>query len=290
MWRLKDWIINILLDIRLWFLVNFKPSRFNVSNNIEKEGWDLTFNDEFDEGKLNRDKWRTDAYFGRRYHPGNIEKENKVPDQYFSDDLFEFKGSVMRQLASDEPKEIHHVDWSGKDWGKWTIPYQMGAIDSSSSFEQQYGYFEIRSKMPDQPGHWPAFWLASVHAWPPEIDIYEIYTGKRKGKGIKRIETNFHWIPEPNKKSKVRGHKVLDTSKGFHLYAVEWDEKYFKVYYDNLLVRVFTNPETLREFKYPMHIIINNGLDVRPENGISKAKFPSYHDVDYVRAYKNKRK
>ena len=287
MWRIKDFIINTFLNIRLNFLIKFKPSRFkNDKSSVYKRGWELTFNDDFDEGKINLNRWRTDAYYGRRFHPGNIESKGKAPDEYLADDHFEFEGSILKQKVTDEPKTVHYIDWDGKDWGKWEIPYRVGKLDSSPSFEQQYGYFEIRSRITDQPGHWPAFWLASVHAWPPEIDIYEIYTGKKNGKGKKRFESNFHWMPTPNKKSKVKGHKVLDVSKDFHTYAVEWNKNCFKIYYDNLLVRKFSNPETLEEFKYPMHILISSGVDTDPTRNLLDAKFPTYHEIDYVRAYK----
>jgi len=287
MWRIKDWTTNTLLSLRLWVFIKFKPRKFDgVNNEIEKEGWLLTFSDEFNDEELDRDKWLTHSYDGLRYHPGNIYSNNKAPDEYLADDYNTIDNGILKQKATDIPKEVHHIDWEGKDWGKWTIPYKCGKIDSSKSFEQKYGYFEIRSKQPSQPGHWTAFWLASVHAWPPEIDVYEIYTGKKNGKGISQFSSNFHWIPQPNKKSKARSHRVKDTSKGFHLYAVEWNEKGFKIYYDNLLVRVFSNPETIKEFKHPMHIIINNGIDVRPSNGVKGAEFPTYHEVDYIRAYK----
>lgn len=285
MWRIKDFFINLFLDIRLWFYIKFKPSRFkSVINEIEKEGWELTFNDEFDQGKIDKKKWRTDAYYGLRFHPGNIIENGTAPDMYYGDNMFEFEGSVMKQKADNNPITIDYVDWDGKDWGKYTIPYRVGQIDNSNSFEQKYGYFEIRSKITDQPGHWPAFWLASKYAWPPEIDIYEIYTGKKNG--LKDFESNFHWNPAENKKMKVKGHKVLDVSKDFHLYAVEWNEKQFKIYYDNILVRVFSNPQTLKFFEYPMHIIINNGIDTGKGRRLEDVKFPTYHEVDYVRAYK----
>lgn len=289
MWRIKDWSINLLLDIRLWFLINFKPKRFCVLNNTEKEGWKLTFNDEFDESKLNVDKWLTKSYDGLSYHPGNIYYKNKAPDEYLSPVYNTVENGILKQKATNTPKKIHYIDWDGKDWGEWIVPYQIGKLDSSKSFEQMYGYFEIRSKQPNQPGHWTAFWLASVHAWPPEIDIYEIYTGKKNGKGIKQFNSNFHWSSNTeNNKSKVKSHKILNTAENFHTYAVDWNEKGFKIYYDNLLVRIYSNPEAIREFKYPMHIILNNGIDVRPENGIDKVNFPTYHKVDYIRAYKRK--
>lgn len=285
MWKIKDIVINTLLKIRLYFLITFKPDRFKTDrSSVYKRGWELTFNDDFNDGEIDRDIWRTDTYYGSRFHPGNIKTKNIAPDEYLADDHFEFEDSILKQKVTNEPKIVRYIDWDGKDWGEWKIPYRVGKLDSSISFEQQYGYFEIRSKITDQPGHWPAFWLASVHAWPPEIDIYEIYTGKRKGKNM--FESNFHWMPEPNKKSKVKGHKMLDASEAFHTYAVEWDKKYFKIYYDNLLVRVYSNPETLEEFKYPMHILISSGVDTNPTRGIKNAKFPTYHEIDYVRAYR----
>ena len=285
MWIIKDFFTNTFLSLRLWFYVNFNKKRFkNVNNSIEKSGWELTFNDEFDEGKLNKKKWRTDSYYGLRFHPGNILDNNTAPDMYYGDNMFEFEGSIMKQKADNNPITINYVDWDGKDWGKYTIPYRIGHLDSSNYFEQKYGYFEIRSKNPSEPGHWPAFWLASKHAWPPEIDIYEIYTGKSKKN--KSFESNFHWLPSENKKMKVKSHKVLNVSEDFHVYAVDWSESGFKIYYDNLLVRVFSNPEAIKFFEHPMHIIVNNGIDTGEGRGLENANFPTYHEVDYVRAYK----
>ena len=288
MWRIKDFVINTLLSIRLWFYIKFRPNKLIIINEIEKDGWVLTFNDEFDDAKLDRNKWLPKPYYGYNFHPGNIYNDNKAPDMYLNEDYNIIENGILKQKATNIPKEVHHIDWNGKDWGKWTIPYQCGSIDSSISFEQKYGYFEIRSKQPNQPGHWTAFWLASVHAWPPEIDIYEIYTGKEKNKGFKSFNSNFHWLPQPNKKDKVKTHSTLNNANEFHTYAVEWDPKYFKIYYNNLLVRPYTNPETLKEFKYPMHIIINNGIDVGVGRNADKAVFPTYHEVDYIRAYKRK--
>lgn len=286
-WKIKDALTNAYLGLRLWWLKSFVPGRFyHNTNPIVKEGWTLTFHDEFDEGEVDRDKWTTQAYYGRRYHTGQITEHGRAPKEYLADDAFEFTDTTMKQLCKDEPITVHHVDWDGKDWGEWTINHQIGQIDSSPSFEQKYGYFEIRSKVTDQPGSWPAFWLASRHLWPPEIDVYETYTGRRSG-----FSSNVHWRTVPgsrdnelNRDKAVR-HRVPDVSDRFHTYAVEWDETGFKFYYDNLLIRVFSDPEAIRYFEHPMHIIINNGVD-HPENGADDAEYPTVHEVDYVRAYK----
>lgn len=290
MWKIKDWFVNAGLAIRLWFYVTFNSKRFNnVINDLEKEGWELTFNDEFDEGEVNREKWRTDAYYGLRYHPGDIIEKGTAPVCYYDDNCFEFNGSVMSQLAKDEPTEIEYIDWDGKNLGKYTIPYKIGQLDSSNYFSQKYGYWEIRSKMPNEPGNWSAFWMVSTDNYPPEIDVYEVYTGKKRG--MKGFDSNFHWRKKKgartgDKLMNPKTHRVLDISKGFHNYAVEWSEKSFKVYYDNMLVRRYTNPDTLAFFEYPMHIIVSTGI--HPDQHPDKANYPNAHEVDYIRVYKKK--
>jgi len=288
-WKIRDWCTNALLAVRLWLYVTFKPKRFKILNEEQKDGWDLTFSDEFNQGKLDRKKWRTDAYFGLRFHPGNIIDKGTAPDVYYGDNMFEFTNSTMKQMANNEPKDIKYVDWDGKDWGNYTIPYRIGQVDSSNSFSQKYGYWEIRSKITDQPGSWPAFWMVSTDNYPPEIDVYEIYTGRKRGK--KSFSSNFHWRKEPGdregkKLMNPKAHRVLDVSKDFHTYAVEWNDKCFKVYYDNLLVRVYSNPEAIKFFEYSMHVIIGNGIHV--EQDAHKAIYPTAHEVDYVRVYKKK--
>jgi Glycosyl hydrolases family 16 len=46
-----------------------------------------------------------------------------------------------------------------------------------SGFAQQYGYFEIKAKLPDGDGVWPAFWLIGVDKTraASEIDVIEYY-------------------------------------------------------------------------------------------------------------------
>lgn len=286
MWFVNDFFVNLFLSIRLYYFVFFNSKRFyNIKNDIKKDGWILTFNDEFDDGELDRKKWRTDSYYGLRFHPGNIKNKGIAPDVYYDDSCFEFENSILKQKMNNKPKNIRYIDWSGKDWGNFKIPYRAGQIDSSNYFKQKYGYFEIRSKVSKEKGVWPAFWLASTNSWPPEVDVYEIYTGKKGG--LFHFESNFHWLPTENRKMKVGKHRVLNVSEGFHTYAVEWDENGFKIFYNNLLVRVFSNPKAIEFFSHPMHIII--GVVPHINHGIEDANFPNYHEIDYVRAYERKK-
>ena len=67
MWRIKDFISNTLLKVRLFYLIKFKPSIFtNVTNTHSKDGWVLTFNDDFNNNgnTVDTNKWLTLPYHG----------------------------------------------------------------------------------------------------------------------------------------------------------------------------------------------------------------------------------
>jgi len=52
--------------------------------------------------------------------------------------------------------------------------YYSGMLNTFGTFEQKYGYFEIRAELPPIAGTWPAFWM-EVTPWKPnvEADIME---------------------------------------------------------------------------------------------------------------------
>lgn len=273
---MKVFIWNILLAISIWYKIKFKTHRIKSFRKWDnkREGWQLTFSDEFNDYKLDRTKWRTDTYYNMRFHPGNIIDENRAPDFYYDDDSFTFSADAINIRAIDTPKKI---TYEGKEF---TIPYRVGQIDSSGYFMQTKGYFEIRARMPNSPSMWPQFWLASIMTWPLDINIYKIYTG---GKGIiGKMQTSVKWAIGNKTKYRPKGHMLFDLSQKYYTYGCEWTDKYLKFYFQDELIRVMKTPKS---FIHPMHIVINSGIDL--ENKES-AEFPNYYEVDYVRAYTKK--
>ncbi len=242
-------------------IIIFSSSILLSQNPIEKEGWELTFNDEFNDKKIDYNKWQDLYYWGGRFNGNGI--------CYYDTDQFEFSDSSIIIVADTSPN-------------KQGLPFSTGMLDSHKSFKQQYGYFEIRSKNPKGQGFWPAFWLVSTEDWPPEIDIYEFYTIEPNV-----IHTNQHWkkSKEAAKKNQPKKYKMkADASDDFHTYAVEWTPKKIIWFYDNKKIK--TSRKGKKYLKYPLHIIINNEVsnvkDMKPQD----SSFPAHFEIDYVRAYK----
>ncbi len=238
------------------------PLFVNAQNPIEKEGWKLTFNDEFNDRKLDYTKWQDHYYWGGRFNKDGI--------CYYDTDQFQFTDSTLLIVADKSPN-------------KENLPYSSGLIDNHKSFKQQYGYFEIRSKNPKGEGFWTAFWLVSTEQWPPEIDIYEFYTIEPNN-----INTNQHWLTKRNKrKQQPKNYNMkVDGSDGFHIYAVEWTKKKIVWYYDNKKIK--TSRRGRKYFTFPMHIIINNEVSETNDMNLENTIFPNNFEIDYVRVYKRK--
>ncbi|WCR10818.1 family 16 glycosylhydrolase [Paracoccus stylophorae] len=74
-------------------------------------------------------------------------------------------------LVRDALAGVGRADQAGQ------VRYYTGMVSTAETWAQAYGYYEITAEIPVGKGHWPAFWLAPAGiGWPPEIDIFEIYS------------------------------------------------------------------------------------------------------------------
>ena len=212
--NVKSSIFEYLNNIRLWFLLKFRRSSFsNKRSNLQKDGWRLIFNDDFD--SLDMSNWKDHNYYGLRFHPGSIEKNGVAPDEYQDSSCNVIENSILKQYCKKENTHIHYTDYDGKYWGEYDISYKTGFLSSIETY--QYGYFETRSKMPNIISSWNAFWLTGQVTWPPEIDIYEWY-GQRSGG---HLTSTLHFGEDGKK---TRGMlpwkiKLFDLADDFHVYG-----------------------------------------------------------------------
>lgn len=266
--RLYDYVFNFSLTINLFLIKLFEPDfRKKYKSNTEKDNMTLTFLDDFEGLEIDKNKWSHLMWWGQNYHPENKNEWYDINECILDNNSFLSMNIAKKQATFPEG----------------TFNYAVGHLCNSFSFEQQYGYFEIRCKIPSGRGTWPAFWLGSKHSWPPEIDLFEFYTGKKKD----CLESNVHWGKQPGHPSQVMKHKLWKTSEKFNVYAVDWRENKMDFYWNGVLIRRITDKQILKDFNVPMSIIIGNGIDPAPNRGFSDSNLPLTFKVDWVRAYKH---
>ena len=165
----------------------------------------------------------------------------------------------------------------------WGMKYSSGVITSEFTSAQQYGYYEMRARMPVGRGFWPAFWLVTHRdAWPPELDILEV-SGARPDKvhfmihevGPKLPTQASGWVDLPR-----RG--KIDE---FHRYGMEWTEKSIRWFVDDQLMFRFDG----HDVHEPMHMRINLSVGSHEPNWIpdpdASTPFPGRFEIDYVRVF-----
>jgi beta-glucanase (GH16 family) len=156
--------------------------------------------------------------------------------------------------------------------------YTSGLLETSHSFSQTYGYFEMKAELPAGQGLWPAFWLLPQSgAWPPELDVLEML-----GNDPSTIYTTVHSTTLPNNQSGL-GSNVANTSTGYHTYGLDWEPDYLTWYFDGHAVYRVPTPSDLNQ---PMYMLLNLAVGgYWPGNADGTTQFPADMKIDYVRAY-----
>jgi beta-glucanase (GH16 family) len=183
-------------------------------------------------------------------------------------------------------------DYTGKDGV--TRNYTSARMMTAGKFEQQYGRFEARIKIPYGQGMWPAFWMlgnnSGTAGWPTcgEIDIME-----NIGKEPAIVHGTIHG---PGYSGAAGIGSSFSLAKGrfaddYHLYAVEWEPNVIRFYVDSSLYATRT-PADLPQgakwvYDHPFFIILNLAVGGDwPGAPDTTTVFPQTMLVDYVRAYK----
>ncbi len=171
--------------------------------------------------------------------------------------------------------------------------YTSARIFTKGKFEQKYGRFEARIRVPYGQGIWPAFWLLGANSdevvWPQcgEIDIME-YRGQEPTIVHGSIHGPGYSGGNPVTKSYTLENDRFDT--GFHVFGIEWTPEYINYYVDDVLYNQITPADADGEwvFDHPFYIIINlavGGSFAGSPN--TETVFPQTMLIDYVRVYKS---
>lgn len=187
------------------------------------------------------------------------------------------------------PAPLNLNCWYGK------CQYTSARLVTKGKFDQKYGRFEARIKIPRGQGIWSAFWMLGNNidavGWSAcgEIDVME-----NIGREPFTIHATIHGPGYSGANGIGAPFDLPDNQKfadDFHIYATEWTENKIEFYVDGKLFKKIT-PNDLPAGKnwvydHPFFMILNlaiggNWGGVPDETTV----FPQTMLVDYVRVYR----
>jgi beta-glucanase (GH16 family) len=254
----------------------------DLSPQPAESGWTLVWSDEFsgpDGSRPDPAKWKFEVG-GNGWGNQELQYYTKRPENSFIRG-----GNLVIQALRESFTGPDHV----------TRNYTSARMTTQGLFDQTYGRFEARIKIPRGQGIWPAFWLLGNDfgkiGWPAcgEIDVME-----NIGKEPSTIHGSMHG---PGYSGDLDFTSVYKLPGGanffddFHVFAIEWEPGIVRFYVDQELYSTFT-PSRLPAgmkwvFDHPFFIVLNVAVGgVWPGPPDSSTVFPQAMLVDYVRVCK----
>lgn len=205
-------------------------------------------------------------------------------------------GNNELQYYTDRPENVVVEDGmlkiTAREESFQGASFTSARIQTKGKFQQKYGRFEARIKLPWGQGLWPAFWMLGddnngAEVWPQigEIDIME-----NRGSEPTIMSSAVHGPGYSGGNAITKSYELendrFDT--GFHIFGIEWAENYVNFYVDDVLYNQITPEDVTGEwvFNDEFYIIINvavGGTFGGPPN--AQTVFPQEMLVDYVRVY-----
>lgn len=167
--------------------------------------------------------------------------------------------------------------------------YTSARLKTQGKFSFTYGRVEVRAKLPEGGGTWPAIWMLGSNitsvGWPScgEIDIME-----HKGNEPGVVSSAIHTPSSYGNTQNVSSITVQNVATEFHVYAIEWTEDKIDFYIDDQLHYTY-NPTTKNNDTWPFNkdqfIILNIAMGGTLGGEIDPNFSEATMEIDYIRVY-----
>ncbi|MBV8384538.1 MAG: glycoside hydrolase family 16 protein [Planctomycetaceae bacterium] len=220
----------------------YPPSTVSISGT----NYQLVWSDEFNGTSVDASKWNEVGPWGKpvsstgnfSYSPSNV--------------------SVSNGAATITARRSGNA-WTG------------GILSTDTTKQFQYGFVEVRAKIPAGQGFWPAIWLYG-NSGAPELDVME---------SIGDASTAYQTYHFPGGQ---HGAQASNLSPDYHLFQMKWEPGKITYYVDNVQTGTWTDNVP----SDPMFLMLN--FDVGGPGDWSGAPdsstpSPATFNIDYVRVY-----
>ena len=249
------------------------------SDSIE---YTLVWNDEFDgNGAIDSAKW---------FH------QTQLPNgtSWFNNELQHYTDRLDNSYVSNGTLKIIAKKETYTDQGQ-TKEYTSARLNSKYAFT--YGRVEVRAKLPEGVGTWPAIWMLGQNinevgaywqtqgygttSWPycGEVDIMEHW-----GTNQNYVQSALHTPSSYGGTTNLGGQYISNASTEFNIYCLEWtpEQMIFSV---NDYVHYTYNPSVQNSETWPFDSAQYLLLNIAIEPSVTSSFIESEMEIDYVRVY-----
>ncbi len=289
---------------------------YAVDSHQAEPGWQLVWADEFDGEALDESRWtrEVDCWGGgneeRQCYTARDENVRVVDGRLVIEArLEEATGPALpqRMWGSEEDRTATN-----------TQPFTSGRINTAGKGDWTYGRIEVRARLPEGQGTWPAIWMLPTDevygtwALSGEIDILEAVNlgaecrecrGGEENRAFGTLHFGGAWPENRYQNRETTIPTGPDGEQVWHDYAIEWSEgriewflngesygyltpRRWRTLSDALEAR--NNPNA--PFDQRFHLILNLAIgghlaESRSAGGVDPQGYPKQFEIDYVRVY-----
>lgn len=201
------------------------------------EGYKLVFAQEFSDGNPGHDVWDFEEGFCRNQEDQWYNGDRNI---YVQDGVLVIEGRNVENEHIRNPRyENGNHNWPSSigEYLTWTSGSMKTKGSKDGGYTWLYGIYEVRAKVPQYVGAWPAIWSTGIeHEWPygGEIDIMEYYGNC--------IHGNVCWGNGNRWSGYWNSATVHDSQLGagwgdeYHIWRMVWDYEHMELWCDDILV------------------------------------------------------
>jgi beta-glucanase (GH16 family) len=242
----------------------------------------LIWNDEFDgSGAIDPSKW---------FHQTQLPNGNS----WFNNELQHYTNRLDNSYVSDGTLKIVAKKETYTDQGQ-TKEYTSARLNSKYAFT--YGKVEVKAKLPEGVGTWPAIWMLGQNisepgaywqtqgygttSWPHcgEIDIMEHW-----GANQNYVQSALHTPSSYGATINHGGQYISNATTQFNVYTLEWTSEQM-IFSVNGYVHYTYNPDIQNSetwpFDSPQYLLMNIAI----EPSIASSFTETEMELDYIRIY-----
>ncbi|MEQ9008202.1 MAG: glycoside hydrolase family 16 protein, partial [Ekhidna sp.] len=173
--------------------------------------------------------------------------------------------------------------------------YTSSRLTTEDKFDFNYGRVDIRARLPEGQGIWPALWMLGANfrsvGWPScgEIDIMELIGGGDGRDDV--VYGTAHWDNDGTK-ADFGGNTQLSSGKfsdQFHVFTIIWDANSITWFLnDQQFHTMDITPTALSELRNNFFLIFNVAVGGNwPGSPNATTTFPQRMFVDYIRVFQD---